>query len=160
MSLPRNSSTPSPTLLHVTNKDTKSLSHERMKSTLLLTWLLVACPSLLLLYSAAVPTLPFHPRWQKGIQCHPIMDLCVVQKHRDARPSIYVKKNKYLYYKCIFFFFKHGTVVELLLDVSRCSQPQLAIRSGRGIFICKLKSIFSVKKSVHFVYQIKKKFPS
>lgn len=37
-SLPRNSSTPSPTLLlHVTNKDTKSLSCERMKSTLLLT---------------------------------------------------------------------------------------------------------------------------
>lgn len=59
---------------------------------------------LLLLYFAAVPTLPFHSRWLKGIQCHPIMDLGVVQKHRDARPSVYVKKNKYLNYKCLCFF--------------------------------------------------------
>lgn len=32
------------------------------------------------------------------------MDLCVVQKHRDARPSGYVNKNKYLNYKCVWFF--------------------------------------------------------
>lgn len=100
-----NSSKLSPTLLpHMTNKDTRLLSQERMKSTLLLTWLLVACPSLLLLYFTAAPTLPFHPRWPKGIHCHPIMDLCVVQKHRDARPSLYVKKSKYLNYKCLCFF--------------------------------------------------------
>lgn len=40
-------------------------------------------------------------RWQKGIQCHPIMNMCVVQKHSDARPSVYVQKNKYFNYKLL-----------------------------------------------------------
>lgn len=61
---------------------------------------LVARLSLLPLYFTAVPTLPSQPRWQKGIQCHPVTNLCVVQEHRDARPSVYIKKNKYLNYKC------------------------------------------------------------
>lgn len=63
--------------------------------------LLVVCLSLLPLHFTAVPTLLFHPRWQKGIQCHPIMNLCVVQKHSDARPSVYVWKNKYSNHKLL-----------------------------------------------------------
>lgn len=38
----------------------------------------------------------------------PIMNLCVVQKHRDAKPSVYIKNNKYLNYKCLSLFLTWG----------------------------------------------------
>lgn len=114
----------------------------------------VVCLSLLPPYFTAVPTLPFQPRWQKGILCHPIMNLCVVQKHRGARPSVYVNKNKYLNYICIFLFLTW----DISESIPRCDKMfSTTLQQGLGeAFKSANLSIFSKRKSIPLFLSKKK----